>query len=451
MQLPRKLMAARFKTIQQWPYLASAMWAIVPVEADLKGAVGFSTLAVDQWWRLYYDAEAVEKWSVPELSGVLYHEINHLLRHHHKRAEVKVAHPTVWNIAGDLEINSHLKKEQVVLPRSGVYPDQYKDKKGVVFPEGQLVEWYYEALLRDHFQVIQVLMEGPDGGAPGNGQPGGGGKKGQKPGEGGSGGPDSLGPSHGGCGSCAGGGKRPWELGPPSEHSPGIREDEADIIRVKIAQDISDRIRSGKDRGTMPGHWQRWAEQTLSPRIDWRKVIGGLVRRAISDVAGCTDYSYRRPSRRQNAVPDVVMPSMRHPIPQVAAVVDTSGSMSNKEIGLAVAEVGGLLTKLGLRDGLQCLAVDAELHTCRKVFNPKQVKLAGGGGTDMGVGIHAAAKLRPKPNCCVVLTDGYTPWPEQAPAGMKIVICVINDREPDGWKLPSYARAVFIPTSAFEE
>ena len=38
------------------------------------------------------------------------------------------------------------------------------------------------------------------------------------------------------------------------------------------------------------------------------------------------------------------------------------------------------------------------------------IRLEGGGGTDMGAGLDAAAALRPRPDLIIVLTDGFTPW-----------------------------------------
>lgn len=40
----------------------------------------------------------------------------------------------------------------------------------------------------------------------------------------------------------------------------------------------------------------------------------------------------------------------------------------------------------------------------------------------MGAGMHAAAALRPRPSILIVLTDGFTPWPDQAPKGMHVIV-----------------------------
>ena len=67
------------------------------------------------------------------------------------------------------------------------------------------------------------------------------------------------------------------------------------------------------------------------------------------------------------------------------------------------------------------------------------MQLIGGGGTDMGAGIAAAAALRPRPAVTVVLTDGFTPWPPGPPKGMRVVIGLLGEQAPTA---PSWARAV---------
>ena len=141
----------------------------------------------------------------------------------------------------------------------------------------------------------------------------------------------------------------------------------------------------------------------LPSKIDWRRVLAAEVRAAVAAVAGMVDYSYRRPSRRAQG--DVILPTLQRPIPDVAIVVDTSGSMGDELLGRALAEVEGVLKRAGLRQ-VRVLAVDTDVHAVRNVTRASQVLLAGGGGTDMGAGLAAAAALRPRPSVVIVLTDG---------------------------------------------
>jgi predicted metal-dependent peptidase len=159
----------------------------------------------------------------------------------------------------------------------------------------------------------------------------------------------------------------------------------------------------------------------------------------VAQVAGAVDYSYRRPSRRAAIAGDVVLPALRRPVPEVAVVCDTSGSMTEDLLAMVLAEVEGLLRALGLARQVRVLACDTAVAPAQRVSSARQVQLVGGGGTDMGAGIAAAVALRPRPAVTVVLTDGYTPWPAAAPKGTRVVVGLLGADAPDA---PPWARAV---------
>ena len=73
------------------------------------------------------------------------------------------------------------------------------------------------------------------------------------------------------------------------------------------------------------------------------------------------------------------------------------------------------------------------------------LELVGGGGTDLGAGIAAAAALKPRPSVMIVLTDGFTPWPQRPPRGIPVIIGLLKQRaQPGLWKAPDWARIVEI-------
>jgi len=515
--MPAELQAARLRLVKERPYLASAAWALQPVQKP-----GLGTLEVDMYWRLYYDSAVTSLWTVEELAGVLYHEIAHLLRDHSSR--MKDFEPRVGNICADAEINDDLLAEGVRLPGQPVTP------ASIGQPENLLAEEYYAALENQARQ--SAPSQGASAQPKGSGEPdagdtrqgegneaggdgasradrgggetaagssqaddvqpgdrgdasgskagdsdsskagdGGGGESGsaastqassssgqpsdssaqpgassQPPASPGSGRENGTNggepgdewaqtpaPGAGRCGSCATGQPEPWEEGPPGEGaSPGISRAEAELIRRDVARQIKEHVAS---RGTVPGHWARWAEEKLRPRVDWRKELAAAVRHAVADVAGANDYSYRRPSRRQGQVGNgkVVLPSLRRPVPSVAVVVDTSGSISDSMLSQALAEVSGILKGLGQREGIHVLACDTQVTACRRVFRPEQVQLAGGGGTNMGAGLYAASKLRPVPQVCIIITDGWTDWPDRPPKEMKVVVALTGAGQAPEW------------------
>ena len=238
------------------------------------------------------------------------------------------------------------------------------------------------------------------------------------------------------CGSGADGLPRPWEGGGP----PGVSGWQARLLRRLVAQAC---LSHARQIGDVPAGLLRWADEVLAPRVDWRKALAAELRKAVADTAGAVDYSYRRPSRRASAAGAVVLPALRRPVPEVAVVCDTSGSMTDDMLAASLAEVEGLLGALGLARQLRVLACDAAAAPARRVTSARQVELTGGGGTDMGAGIEAAAGLRPRPAITVVLTDGLTPWPDGPPRGMRVVIGLLGDDAPDP---PPWARAVRVPS-----
>jgi hypothetical protein len=239
----------------------------------------------------------------------------------------------------------------------------------------------------------------------------------------------------GDCGSGAHGFARRDEADGPA----GLSRWQAELLRRLVAEEVT---RHGQQPGDVPAGLLRWARDLLSPRVDWRKLLAAELRRAVADTTGAVDYSYRRPSRRAAAAGDVVLPALRRPVPEVAVVCDTSGSMTEELLAMALTEVEGLLRSLGLARQVRVLACDVAVAPAQRVSSARQVELVGGGGTDMGAGIEAAARLRPRPAVTVVLTDGFTPWPDGPPRGMRVLIGLLGGQAPDA---PGWARAVRIP------
>jgi predicted metal-dependent peptidase len=209
-----------------------------------------------------------------------------------------------------------------------------------------------------------------------------------------------------------------------------------------LERDVARRIKEHQRRyGNAPAGWGRWADNVLEPTVSWQRLLASAVRRGVADVAGRVDFSYRKPSRRSSVTPDVVLPSLRQPLPKVAMVLDTSGSMNDQMLSQSLAEVQGVLRGLGVgRRHLRIVCCDAMAFEAQKVMAASEVQLLGGGGTDMGAGLAKVAELRPRPDLVIVLTDGYTPWPAAPPRGIKVIVGLMD---PMG-TVPEWARAIAI-------
>ncbi|MDR6977453.1 putative metal-dependent peptidase [Streptomyces sp. 3330] len=367
-----KLFAARLQAARARPYLATALFALHPVESRW-----VPTMAVDRHWRCYVSPAFVDRMPVEDLAGVWVHEVSHLLRDHHGRSE-RVARERGltgagerlrMNIAADCEINDDAFGDGLVQPEGAVTPGS------LGLPPGELMEDYLRQFrLGPHTQNLVWLD----------------------------------------CGSGADGREREWDLGPDGAH--GLSEQEKDGVRFRVAQGIAGR------RGTAPAGWRRWADEAFHPPQPWRQLLGAAVRSAASAPGAGEDYSYGRPSRRSASVPGAVLPSLRRRPPRVSVVIDTSGSVSDAELGSAILEVAAISSAVGgRRDLVTVVPCDAAARVVHPLCRGEGIPLMGGGGTDLRAGFTKALRARPRPDVIVALTDGQTPWPSTRPPCRTVV------------------------------
>lgn len=364
-----KLWAARLFAVRARPYLATALYALHLIESRPT-----PTMSVDRYWRCYVSPAFVADRPVEELASVLVHEVSHLLREHHRRSDrfarehglTGPAERLRMNIAADAEINDDAFGDGLVHPADAVTPHT------LGLPGGRTMEEYLrEFRLGPHTGHLAWLD----------------------------------------CGSGADGLDRPWELGPHG--ADGLSAEERDAVRFRVAQGIAGRP------GDAPRAWRRWAEEALHPPQPWRALLGAAVRAAVTAAGAGGDYTYRRPARRATALPGAVLPSLRRTPPRIGVVIDTSGSVSDTELGSALLEVAAITTAVGRRDLVGVVSCDTAARIAAPLCDSEGITLIGGGGTDLRAGFHQA--LRTRPDVVVVLTDGQTPWPSAAPPCRTIV------------------------------
>jgi predicted metal-dependent peptidase len=214
----------------------------------------------------------------------LIHQVSHLLRHHADRFPASAGESSgpvarrskaqqCWNVAADCEINDDLVAGDAAVPTTAVRPS------ALGLSDSLTAEEYWDLLGGG---------EGPENGSA-------------------RGGLDCD------CGSGCDGAQRLWNAG-----NSGIGQTGQKLVERDVARRIKEHQRR---RGNVPAGWQRWADEVLEPTVSWQRLLASAVRLGVADVAGRVDFSYCKPSRRSSVIQDVVLPSLRQPLPKVAMVL----------------------------------------------------------------------------------------------------------------------------------
>lgn len=430
------------------------------------------------------DRETGEPTPLITLAADFLHEVWHFLREHPERFKALALedHPDArkWNIAADAEINGTDTFLRANLQKWAVWPEKLISKHTkIAFPAHtfQTAEWFYANILLEQGppppkgppecpscgagadQLVMRPCQPPrpgfarvccdacgweeekelSGEGEGKGTPirselppeenSGGEGEGKENGDGDSGEEEKEGKGNSAeensfddrwdCGADGEG--RPWEV--PEEEDSGLSPGDAEDIRRTVAQAVQEGSRS---MGNIPGHWEAWAGAELAPpKVPWQQKLQRFLRYATTISVGASDFTYQRRSRRQAAVGRrITLPASYSPKLEVAVVIDTSGSMSDDDLNRACSEVDGILRACGA--SAQVICADAQVTASQRITSARNIELSGRGGTDMRVGLRAAAKSTPTPHAIILLSDGYTPWPKQGEIKTPIVVGLIG-------------------------
>ena len=371
----RRLHAARLWVAANRPYYSKALFScpVIPTAAHAR-------VSIDAHWRIYANSELLESLTVEQVALDLMHVINHALRDHATRAGrtgVDAATAPAWNLAADCEINDDLLEDDLF--------DDLDDN------------WMLPADLGlgDYSTAENYFRDILDGAVPIEASTG--------------------------CGSGCHSHRVPHEL---ADDTAALSDFDRALLKRTVAAAIAD-YQKHQGIGSVPEGLARWAQQTLNPKVDWSQQLAMALRSSVHHKSGAADYTWQRPSRRQQPQDVVLRPAMTRPVPSITVVVDTSGSMSEYELDQALTEISAIIATVVPGDSVRVLSTDTDVHTDQHIHSTNQISLAGGGGTDMAAGVAAAAETTP--DAIVVITDGFTPWPPTRPQGARCVIAALTN------------------------
>lgn len=362
--------------------------------------------------RITFGTDFLDNLTDEELDFVMMHEILHVVLHHCARGEDR-DHER-FNIACDIVVNSNILLENKMDIHS-ITLHQWGESMHLA-PDGK--EGYeYTAE-----QVYDMLPPSPPG----------------RPS------PKNSGFGKGRAGktqATAGKTKSPgqqWD-----DHSQWGQYEEDDTLRdvwvkrfSEACEAISIREKSN-GRGLLPLFAQRLLDKLRSPQVDWRTILNEFVQMEVND------YSFSPPDRRYQDspffLPDFNELGETGEVMDILFMVDTSASMTDKEITAAFSEVKGAIDQfdgklkgwLGFFD-----AAIIEPQPFESVEDVLKIKPAGGGGTDFQIifeYVHRHMQDNP-PACIIILTDGYAPFPKEHLAqGIPVLWLIDNDNIDPPW------------------
>jgi predicted metal-dependent peptidase len=481
----------RMTVYKHFPYLSPYVYALTPVERP-----GLGTMAVDKYGRMYYDPAWCETLTLDEGGYVCVHEAWHLILRHCHRARTIIGDNPTPKEARDLNIAMDIVVWEMMEAIADLAP-----KGGVTFPEAkkQWPEIERNMTIEQLYSIIgKPVPPDPTGGAKTDpfGDPADGNQDGEGEGQGSEDGDQTNEPGNqgnepsdqeGDNESNGGGDDKPSDEktdgkgggkgdnnpksdgqgkgdqdGPPSDNFdligggssadglPRDYEEEYDpawdaykedrmleAVENKIAELEEDRewINS---RGTIPGCLKSLIKHRLHPQPNPWDALRATVQLAVKAPRGNPDYTYQRPNRRQNAVPDMpLLKGLEKHSPKAVLIIDTSGSMTSQCLAKAITVIKQGLMALGGRVPVICcdtrVTTDAVLTKVHDTF-----EFGGRGGTDMRVPIEYAQK-KYRPDVTVLVTDTGTPWPDKPIKGQLIVAATQDGH------VPNWATKVRIP------
>ena len=339
----------------------------------------------------YYNAEYIEDLSVEQVQFVLSHEALHCALSHFSRRLHRDKNR--WDLACDLAINPLLVADGLIPVPEALLLDQF---------EGMTAEEIYP-MLDEHEDLTpqdEHLYDeddkdsegGQTGEASGQGDsdPQGGGKEGghnpeQDQKEQGNGGADKPSP---------------------------LSKDEQEQLSVQWAQRMAGAAQTAMQAGKLSGSLARMIDHLLQPQLPWRMLLARYMTATARD-----DYNYTRPSRREGSA---IMPSLKSHELKVVVALDTSGSVSDKEMRQFLSEINAIKGQAHAR--IVLIACDAKVDDAGPwTYEPWEdftlpQEFPGGGGTDFRPAFEWMQGQSPQPDLMLYFTDAQGTFPELEPS-----------------------------------
>jgi predicted metal-dependent peptidase len=327
---------------------------------------------------IFYNPAFIEGLTLPQVMFVLAHEVMHIVFKHGLRRGSR--NPQLWNIACDYAINLILHEAGFEVIQGCLFDPRFK---------GMSAEQVYDMLKQEMDKENKKRKQNGEGKA----------------------GPGDLHQDTSGMGE---------DVREPANIDAEARAKAEQQIQQKVAQAANMARMAGK----MPAGVARLVDEILNPTVPWQDLLREYMTRVTKD-----NESW---SRRNRRFTDVYLPS-RHSqrMGEIVVIGDTSGSITNQELARIASEVAAISEAVN-PERIRLVWADTEVAGEQEFEAGDIIKAdpKGGGGTDMRVPLQHIDQYQPE--IAVLVTDGYTPWPNVEPEYPLIVVCTTKVDVPIG-------------------
>lgn len=368
-----KISKAKTRLLLKHPFFASMLLrteTVITAKDDWGGAV--DTAATDGS-KHYINPDFLAGLTVDDVQTVMVHEAGHDLLLHSARRGLRDPHD--WNVAGDHAINLMMEEQGFKCPKA-------------------LGSWYADPQFED-LSTERIYDEIRD-------------------------------PSRSGSGGGAG--DAPGPLG-GDVRVPAYKDSVAqEAAEAATRQKIAMAAQMARMAGSLSGALARMVGDVMAPRVSWVDELREYMTKTTRERDNW--------ARRNRRFKSLYLPSRRSKrVGPIVFVPDTSSSMWGKDKDLEIvcselAHCAAMVKPESIRVVWADTAVEGEQEFSPATFSHAALKPVGGGGTDMRVAL--AHVVQYDPHLVILMTDGYTPWPDREPDFPLITVCTTKTRVPVG-------------------
>lgn len=291
---------------------------------------------------LFYHPDFVTNTALPQLCGVVAHEIGHIILHHLSRRQNREA--LRWNISADFAVN-YIVRQEFQLPPGCLISHDYANKPA---------EFIYNELPITKVQVGLTLDSHEKWGNWGKDE--------------GDGKDDDKGADGNGNG-----------IG---------RGDSQDDLEQEWRQRVAQAATQAHMKGKMPAHLESIVGELLQPKLDWKTMLRDMV-------TSCAKSTHRfLPPNKKHLYRGFYLPSVSGDEIKIATCIDSSGSISDEEIKEFLSEIKGICDSYD-EYTVHILVADAIVHQRFEVHAMEDMPtiVKGRGGTSFVPALAEAEKL----------------------------------------------------------